>query len=371
MKSVMNSEVVILNSTDISNNPGCKFVGLSYDLLCKELNLEITSKVDVNFGISYYSDIAVRPKNARYKNPGEFTQFSETAPAINFDLWSETSNSIYKDFIAAAGPLSTDKTYIVNGEGSIHHNFKRALAILNLIAMLKREGCRTFLLNSTIMSIDENLLEHSLAGDLYIQSRETRTHDYLKKTGIGSVMAPDLATLAIDAIQFNQAPKRDRSVLVTLGIFNQKDDVELVLNSLITRGLEPTYLDIGDGGDEAAVQIAQDLGCKVHKIPVFEPKLFLEFLSQFEFAISGRHHINLILMRLGIPFVPIQSNTWKVSATCDYLSYPVKVPISHVGFEATLEDILHDPSLSDAAKDAFATARQKLSAFKQELGSCL
>jgi hypothetical protein len=73
--------------------------------------------------------------------------------------------------------------------------------------------------------------------------------------------------------------------------------------------------------------------------------------------VSGRHHINLFLMRCGVPFVPLPSNTWKIQATLDLLGYPVAEMQSVGDLPAALSAVHADrAALSQAAREAFDRA---------------
>jgi polysaccharide pyruvyl transferase WcaK-like protein len=216
---------------------------------------------------------------------------------------------------------------LVNGEGSMHHNLPNALALLALIDVAADLGKPVYLINATIQALDDRLMRRIFPKLAALHVRELESLEQVAPFARIAFCAADIAILAIaklvDASRATAKNSRPRC-LITAGVLAQPDSIRAIAAAATSAGLEPAYLSLGDGGEsEVATKVCGEIGIEHMRAEAYSLEQVTAFLAQFDVAVSGRHHINLFLMGLGVPFVPLPSNTWKIEATLSYLGYPL------------------------------------------------
>lgn len=99
--------------------------------------------------------------------------------------------------------------------------------------------------------------------------------------------------------------------------------LQTLFNGVKSTGKKPVYLSIGDDGEtELATGVCREMSVSFVDAGTLGVNELVGFLRQFPAAISGRHHINIFLMRAGVPFLPLPSNTWKIEETLKLVGYP-------------------------------------------------
>lgn len=280
--------------------------------------------------LGYWADDFEKPLGEKVKKKprakGDFAIWEDSKRSIDFDLWCEIQNQLaYSDENIKKKLLWADQV-VVNGEGSIHHNGKRSLAILALCKIATDMDIRCYLLNCTLQSMSDQLMEHVLKNVDLIHVREKNSLEYCKAFSKNVVMSTDLAFLG----EFEDGPSLEKhpknSCLLTSGVFITPKSLSSQIKTLRNMGLVVSYLVIGDGQEQSvADEICKNEGVNVYYAEQIEWNKILTFLKSFNIVISGRHHINIFLTIAGIPFIPLPSNSWKIEGTLELVSYPVPI----------------------------------------------
>src|SRR5690606_39343712 len=99
-----------------------------------------------------------------------------------------------------------------------------------------------------------------------------------------------------------------RYILIPGGVAVDGDAMTHLCQTVESVGLHPVYFSIGDGGEtNLAKEVCSRLNVPLVEATDFGLKELIDFFRQFPCAISGRHHINVYLMRAGVPFVSLPS----------------------------------------------------------------
>jgi hypothetical protein len=328
----MIERIIIANDTGHTTNPGCQSVRRAIDFLAAEAGMSIVGSLPLGFWAEPFRDLAPPSRACVVIDEDRFPSGAAQAPPLDLAAWERVRADLAandREFLAR-----TDEAdfLLVNGEGSIHHNFPRALGLAALIVTAAERGLRVALVNSTIQAMDPGLLRRVLPRLWACHVREPASLCEVEARAPGAFCAPDLAVAAIDRLP---APSRQRGsgkeCLVSTGVLSHPKTLRRVLEIVEGIGFRPTYFSIGDGGEtDVAAGICAQRGVRHLQAKDYSLEGLAGLLAQFDIAVCGRHHLNLFLMRAGVPFVPIPSNTWKVEATLSYLGYPL-APIERLG----------------------------------------
>lgn len=164
---------------------------------------------------------------------------------------------------------------VVNGEGTMHHDSRGSRQLLEVLRRAKREGKKTFLINSVFqaMSLNDELVR--VLKDTYISVREVKSQRYLKnKFGIDAEVHLDLSYFVDVPEMFS--PHR-----------------QYVVGKMFSR---------------------QDYAPKgVFKIDIFRHKWndIVNVLRSTDLFVTGRHHEMYAACKARCPFVVLSGNTWK------------------------------------------------------------
>ncbi|MDR2050481.1 MAG: polysaccharide pyruvyl transferase family protein [Deltaproteobacteria bacterium] len=244
--------------------------------------------------------------------------------AYNYARWEAARLNALRTDPGIVSLFARHNAFWVNGEGSIHHNLPRALALLALIKSAARQGTPTALINCTLDGMHTDIVHDALRKTNFIHTREPYTHALLKNLNINSFLAPDIAVMGIrDAPAGYPAVKEARSCMITFGIHHTlgtahvAEKLDTIFNTVKDFDLLPVYLSI----DMSETSVIKEI-CESSNVPLIEAWTFpLDsipvFMRQFTCAISGRHHVNIFLLKAGIPFAALPSNTYKIQGTLD------------------------------------------------------
>lgn len=369
--------VLLINDTGMQSNPGCRAVRKAYKLLFHQhlTNTAITASIPVNYWIEHFRGLAVAGRDTIVRRPGEFASGAETAPGIDMEQWERIRVGVAAEDEQFAELLASTDVVVINGEGSIHHNSMRALAILALMRTATEAGKKTLLMNATLQHMDEELLRLVLSPAALVHVREGASKALLDEIGIPSVVTADLAFLALDDESVTRTRLLDASryILITGGVAVDGDAMTHLCQTVESVGLHPVYFSIGDGGEtNLAKEVCSRLNVPLVEATDFGLKELIDFFRQFPCAISGRHHINVYLMRAGVPFVSLPSNTWKVEQTLKFVGYP-RVPVrSFSELRSEIQYVVDNRSeLAGAANTAYQQGKGSLSALLDRLKSCI
>jgi ABC-type polysaccharide/polyol phosphate transport system ATPase subunit len=368
--------ILLINDTGALSNPGCRAVQKGYKVLFRDhiVRSSIGASVPVNYWIDHFRDIAISGKHSMNYRTGMFPVGTEVVEEIDIFQWERKRHRLVLQDMDFNEKLAMCDVVLVNGEGSIHHNSVRALALLALIKTAVEAKKKVLLLNATLQAVMPALLKEVLKEVNLIQVREPCSYDFLKNLGIKSLIVPDIAFLGVSDETESQIRIQDSnfSVLVTGGVTTGKESLEQLFIAVESMGMRPVYFSIGDGGEmEVAKNICAQRNVKLIEAGTFGVKELVGFIRQFPLAISGRHHINVFLMRAGIPFVALPSNTWKVEGTLSMVGYPIPPVYSYDELKTTLCQVRNDSkSLGNHSYRAYETGKVALNKLVSELTAC-
>lgn len=369
--------ILLMNDTGALPNPGCRAVRKAYKILFQNQikGVAIAASVPVNYWKESFRSLAVPGKNSIHQGPGMFPAPAEQAAQIDLAEWERARRSLMENDQSLNMLLTTSDVVIVNGEGSIHHNSVRALALLALMKTALEAGRKVILLNATIQAMMPALLQEVLPKLSFIHVRETRSQAFLRQEGIDSMVTPDLAFLALDDASVPRVSLLDASahILVTAGVAVSQESLDHLFLAVKNVGMRPAYLSIGDGGEtELVTRLCSERNVSMIDAGKLGVKETIGFLRQFPLAISGRHHINIFLMRAGVPFLPLYSNTWKVEETLRMVAYPLQPVLSYADLEPGLHHVMQNlDSFGAAARQAYVSGSTAMDKLIERLAACI
>lgn len=371
------TRILLVNDTGNLPNPGCRAVRKAYKLLFDQ-HIEqtvINASIPVNYWIKHFREICLKGSDAVIKQSGSFTAPVESVSDVDISEWEKIRLSLTEKDLDLKNALNTCDVVVINGEGSIHHNSVRTLSILALAKTAIEAGKKTLLLNSTIQAVMPELLQDVLSRLDFIHVREQASQDYLKKLNIGSHFLPDLAFYALEEESIPKLRLLDAKihVLVTGGVLIDEDGLNNIFDAVESIKMRSVYLSIGDGGETS---LARKI-CEERDIPMVEAKKIgvkelIGFIKQFKIGISGRHHINIFMMRAGLPFLPLSSNTWKIEETLKAVNYPLKPIMSYADLAPALAYMSKNlEELSIASSDSYLIGNKLISNLPELIHPCI
>ncbi|MCX9511726.1 hypothetical protein IG514_17825, partial [Vibrio cholerae] len=311
---------LLVNDTSMSENLGCQAVKRSIDMLFSK-RASCIMAVPLGYGSEYFNSIASKSSEWIDKTDG-FPKYKDYTSEVDYDSWC----AIAKQFRENDKYFNDIENYdfiVVNAEGSIHHNSKRALALLAQIKYLS-EVKPLFVLNASVFNIDSRILTDAFKNVQIVHSREGFTYSYLNSLKIASIYSPDLASLYIaDLICYPNlyVKKEKRLCLISTGVLNGSDYIASIVNLIRCKGLEAVYLSMSDGNeDSVSIEICNTLGVKHFRANDIPLEHTLNFLTQFDYVVSGRHHLNLFVLATESKLICLPSNTLKVEGTLGFIS---------------------------------------------------
>lgn len=371
------TRVLLINDTGGLPNPKCQAVRKAYKLLFNKYiaGTEITASIPVNYWIENFREFAVPGKKSIRLAAGSFPIAADTVADIDTKRWESIRSELANNDQDLHAAFKASDLVVINGEVSIHHNSVRALSLLALAKTAMQSGKKVLLMNATLQQMMPQLLQEVLSNVALIHVREMLSKKYLEQLGIKSLATADLAFLALDdeSTTKTRLPKASEHVLVTGGVIINKESLNQLFNAVKSIGLRPFYLSIGDGGETELARCV----CNEHNVRMMEAgtlgvKELIDFLRQFPLAISGRHHINIFLMRAGVLFLPLPSNTWKVDGALKAVDYPNSPVMAYSDLLPALQQLQKNKKqLAEASAQSFIKGRATFELLLSSLRSCV
>jgi len=311
---------LLINDTSTSDNIGCQAVKESLAILLRKKATCIDS-VPLGYGQAIFKELASKSSEWVDKS-ADFPRYKDYTTKVNYKKWLEAKEKLRKDdeYLKKADEYDF---IVVNAEGSIHHNSPRALTLLAQISLFS-EVKPVYLLNCSVFNMDETVLKESLANVKLIHSREGFTYKYLNSHGLNSLYAPDIASVYINSLYYNEnliIKGESNLCLISLGVLATPKNIKHVIDLVKTKNLVPVYLSMSDGDeDRISHEICEQMKVKHFVAADIDLENTLNFLGQFEVIISGRHHLNIFSLRVNSKLICLPSNTLKVEGTLGFIS---------------------------------------------------
>jgi polysaccharide pyruvyl transferase WcaK-like protein len=170
-----------------------------------------------------------------------------------------------------------------------------------------------------------------------IAARESNSFDYLKSIGLNAVQAFDTALLAPE--EENKSTIRfvpQKKYCLFTGSNIKKYDLLDIANTISDKGFSPIYIPLGLNDYEDFARLKKsNVDCfEFNELSYSE---LLEVIRNAEIVVSGRHHLNILSLAVAKPFVPLESNTWKIDGVCKMLGYRTQFDID---LSLRIDDVL-------------------------------
>jgi polysaccharide pyruvyl transferase WcaK-like protein len=328
-------KAILANDTSGTSNPGCK--GTVHCLVegAQRHGISIVSRVPVGYGYDVFSScfkspplsIGQRMENRlrRICGAGRTAAVSPSPERIDRSRWREAISVMYERL----SPLWTDADLLlVNGEGTIHHDSIGALALIGICAAARRMRKKVALVNCSIFSLDEILVDSLRESVDYFSVREPMTFRYLKSNNIAATQSADCLFLASRLSERPDTPRPVLSaktpyvvytpgVLSAFGRINEStvaDDIKTIRNM----GREVVYY-VVEAEDEKFASVAARAGASILPLGATRWEQVQPFLAGAEWVVSGRYHINIFASMSGTPFIPLETNTAKMQGLLELL----------------------------------------------------
>ncbi|MBN1973073.1 MAG: glycosyltransferase [Sedimentisphaerales bacterium] len=375
-KKGFQKKILLVNDTGQSTNLGCKIVSkVFYDLFgSSNQKSAICDNIPLGYLSEYFRDIAIKPKDCMTQQNSDFPSYLPYAPSVPFDTWEFKAESIKSTDLDLCERIKSCDAILVNGEGTIHHNFMRGLSLLAIMKTAIDLSRPVLLFNATVQAIEPRILESIIPKLEFVHAREMRTFGELKKFNRNIFCAPDIAFLSKQksSLESKTFPNAKDYCLITAGILAKAELIQGLFDNVKRKGLKPLYLCISDSEEE---MLASKWGSennldmiKAWEIPAEE---IVSFMSQFPMAISGRHHMNICLMAAGVPFIPMPSNTWKVEETLSLVEYPIAVVHHQAEMNEKLDYILNNrDSLAMKCLESFNIGKKMTEELIKRVEAC-
>lgn len=327
-KSQFQKRALLINDTGDTDNIGCRAVKKSLLSLLEDTT-NIVESIPVGYGQEFFEAIASKSKDWIDRD-SLLPKNKEYTSTLNYSEWNKIRINEFSEDQYTKRCDEFD-VVIVNAEGSIHHDSKRALALLAQIKTFKDLGKKIIILNATIQDISPELLRESLIGVDLIHARESYTMKYLNQNGIPNVLSDDLANIFISKSPdytikslFNE--NNGKNCLISQGVLANEKTIKQSIHIVRKNKMTPYYLSMGDGNEDAVARaVCEEMDVQF----ISSSSLLLEdvcaFLKQFDLVVSGRHHLNLFVLNSGVSLICLPSNTFKVEGTLEF--YGDSVPI--------------------------------------------
>lgn len=218
-----------------------------------------------------------------------------------------------------AKKMERDDLIVINGEGVLHHNRTTGLILITLGMIAKTiYDKKVVLLNFSIEKISPYFINNIISKFDLVITREKRSYRYLKKfiKKDNLLFSYDFAWIYLydyyNDYMLKYSGRQGRKIIFSPGVKENK-----YLNN-IKQFSDHDFL-IVDNEDAKNSSYFKGI-IDSRNVNVSERDNLISFMNKllkYNLIISGRHHINIIAMYLGIPVHGISSNTPKVEATME------------------------------------------------------
>jgi hypothetical protein len=337
---------IFLNNTGGTSNPGCQ--GTSHLLKAGLIRsgVQISSDCPIGYCDSFYRRLKPPVPNLTSAQR-LITRLGMRPSSPPYDLakaWNDANSSIAPKFSTL---WSEADTIILNGEGTIHHAGVGALTLLGFCKIAKELGKKVFILNCSIFDLEPFLLEALRDYVDGIAVREPLSLRYLADHAIPATQSADCLFLmgAEDerAFQWPDLDVSKKYALYTPGVLTAFGQVNAVavrrdIAQLRGEGYEVLY-HIIETEDERMAPIATEAGARILPLGCLRWREMPGFLRRMGLVVSGRYHINIFTALAGVPFLPLSTNTGKMSGVLELLSPNRKIPVREWGSETPELDL--------------------------------
>lgn len=222
--------------------------------------------------------------------------------------------------------LEKAKLVVVNGEGTIHHNSKAGLKLLEVAEHAARLGIPCVLLNCAWQDNGLEFVE-KLRQFTLVSVRDTRSAAQIRAAGISCCLVPDLSLYspcndpslkARSRVGFTDSVMRP--VSVALEQARQACHGLSMPIQFAKPGVSGTYRFFRESVAKTDIFhpdfLAAMLGLRLqqYRSQSFTAQAYIDRLAELELLVSGRFHACTLAMVARTPFVAVSSNSHKIEA---------------------------------------------------------
>lgn len=317
--------VVVFGSTVNEVHIGCKALTDGLEVLIKDkwgANVIIQHVSHKLLSPVFYENILIKKPIKKKKNIF-FPKSNNDKTCVGKSLndWTNAYNSMFAKDVYLRLTIQNSDYVIINVEGTIHHEGVLGQQMLAIGKMAAEMGKDVHWVNFSVEKENKEILSNALGGAKSISAREVNSYNYLKSLGLNVCQSFDTALLASFSIKpFKSRFNEDESYCLFTGSNIKKYDLVEIAKTIELKGFVPIYLPMGLNDYEDLQRI------KTNKIKYFdlgEIKFndIVSVIKNFNFVVSGRHHLNVFCILAGKSFIPLESNTWKIDGVCKMLDY--------------------------------------------------
>lgn len=207
---------------------------------------------------------------------------------------------------------------VINGEGSIHHGQLTGIILLAIASIAKASSKPVHVVNATFQALTPPELAVLRSVDKIVV-REVFSRNYLLSHGIKSLLGSDAAWFFLSRKWPELLLRRNKAydcgqIIITGGVNLKSAWPGISIFNLIKDSDKCDYLYI-DKSDTANLLFLQNKITLNKKLLGSEILVDPSLLLNYSFMISGRHHMTILAMFLGLPVYIIPGNTYKIEST--------------------------------------------------------
>jgi polysaccharide pyruvyl transferase WcaK-like protein len=295
--------VALINDTSLTNNPGCRYTIENLVRIFQLNGYQVIHRFPFGFGYELCED----------------SLLSRIPKQLN----TIKSRILFKRFrrLISDAVIANIEGVIVNGEGSIHDGSIAEFLILELCRFFKDLGKKVILVNCTLQNLTFRSLR-ILKNDVdYLCVREMRSMVYLAQNHIKAQLGSDALFLDESFKRVESSHHRQRKMCVyTPGVLSRKmsfREIENQLEYYKNHNYQLIYLPV-ELEDLVHISNALDFGMEIAPFPTQSKGELVDLLSSANVVLSGRYHIAIMTIMIGIPIVFQSSNTWKIEGLLEF-----------------------------------------------------
>jgi len=317
--------VVIFGSTVNEVHMGCKALTGGLELLVREVwgNDAVIQHVSHKLISPIFYENFIAEKTLKINKLKTFFKRKNRTLVVNksYDRWKNAFVKMFSQDVYLKLTIQNADCIIINVEGTIHHEAVLGQQMLAIGKMATELGKEVYWVNFSVEKENKDILIDALRGAKSISAREENSYNYLKGLGLNVKQSFDTALLAnySDLIKKSRFDEDDNYCLFT-GSNVKKYDLVQIARTIESKGLIPVYLPMGLNDYQDLVKIKKN-NIKYYELGELKYTEILSIIKNFKFVVSGRHHLNVFCILSEKPFIPLESNTWKIDGVCKMIDY--------------------------------------------------
>lgn len=357
---------VLINDTSGTNNPGCQDTVASLVDLYAQHGHRLSDRIPVGAAHGHFIACAKQFPRASCADPSQ-TPSPPSPAAVTFapdrgrgplarlaaklaQAWPSGNarrrppehSAANESFHAAVdkilrshrSQLAACDHVVINGEGTMHHDRPGAFALLGWAHAAKRLGKHVALVNCTIESFGPAFWDLLRPAVDYLAVREPNSYRYVQPHFPNVQQAAD-AIFGSRSARSDPPPHHSRAgyspgVLSYEGIVSP-ESVRAHLENLHQTFDEVVFF-TAEVEDQPFEPLAAELGCQVKPLGALTSENAIEQMQRLSILVSGRYHLCIFALLAETPFVPLQSNTWKMDGLLALSRQRFsRLPLGHAG----------------------------------------